>query len=160
MRLTRRTFLRVGSGLAVAAAGCSRKLDPKIEHSATWEESIANLEQHIAESMRENRVPGASIAIIRDAKIAWAKGFGVRDQTTGAPVGEDTVFSAQSMSKPVFAYRVMKLHEQGVLDLDAPLTRYTPDLFVEHDPRLQEITARRVLSHTSGLPNWRSPKIR
>jgi CubicO group peptidase (beta-lactamase class C family) len=156
--LTRRTFLRVGSGLAVAAAGCSRKLDPKIEHSATWEESIANLEQHTAESMRDNRVPGASIAIIRDAKIAWAKGFGVRDQTTGAPVGEDTVFSAQSMSKPVFAYRVMKLHEQGVLDLDAPLTRYTPDLFVEHDPRLQEITARRVLSHTSGLPNWRSPE--
>lgn len=158
MLLTRRTFLRVGSGLAVAAAGCSRKLDPKIEHNATWEESLANLEKHIAESMRENRVPGASIAIIRDAKIAWAKGFGVRDQTTGAPVGEDTVFSAQSMSKPVFAYRVMKLHEQGVLDLDAPLTRYTPDLFVEHDPRLQEITARRVLSHTSGLPNWRSPE--
>jgi CubicO group peptidase (beta-lactamase class C family) len=156
--LTRRTFLEASSGLAFAIAGCARKLDPNNEHKATWDERIANLEKQISQSMQTNRVPGASIAIIRDAKIAWAKGFGVRDQTTGTPVDESTVFSAQSMSKPVFAYRVMKLREQGLLDLDAPLTRYTPDLFVDHDPRLQEITARRVLSHTSGLPNWRSPE--
>jgi CubicO group peptidase (beta-lactamase class C family) len=89
-----------------------------------------------------DRVPGASIAIIRCG--AWAKGFGVRDQTTGAPVGEDTVFSAQSMSKPSFL-RVMKLHEQGVLDLDAPLTdtRRTCSWTI----RGPEITARRVLPY-------------
>jgi CubicO group peptidase (beta-lactamase class C family) len=80
----------------------------------------------------------------------------VRDTSTGAPVDEGTIFSAQSMSKPVFAYRVMKLCEQGVLDLDAPLTNYTSDIFVKDDPQLKEITVRRVLSHTSGLPNWRS----
>jgi CubicO group peptidase (beta-lactamase class C family) len=57
---------------------------------------------------------------------------------------------------PVFAYRVMKACEQGVLDLDAPLMRYTPDIFVKDDPRLHEITARRVRSHTTGLPKWRT----
>lgn len=106
--------------------------------------------------MSELQVPGVSAAIIREARIAWTKGFGVRDWSTGVPVNDDTIFSAQSMSKPVFAYRVMKLCEQGVLDLDAPLTRYTSDVFVKNDPRLSEITARRVLSHTSGLGNWRS----
>ncbi len=157
MLLTRRAFLAAsGPAVAVAVAGCSRASDSKSANHAAWDEGITSLDKLISLSMTEKRVPGASVAIIRDAKIAWAKGFGVRDRTTGAPVDEDTVFSAQSMSKPVFAYRVMKLHEQGVLDLDAPLTRYTPDVFVADDPRLQEITARRVLSHTTGLPNWRS----
>ena len=50
------------------------------------------------------------------------------------------------MSKPVFAYRVLKVAEQGVLDLDAPLTRYTQHRFVDSDPRLELITARRVLA--------------
>ena len=107
--------------------------------------------------MGARQVPGVSIAVIRDAAIAWAGHFGVRDRTTGVPVDDATVFGAQSMSKPVFAYRVLKLCEQGVLDLNAPLTRYTNDVFVKDDPRLHEITARRVLSHTTGLPNWRSP---
>lgn len=101
-------------------------------------------------------MPGVSVALIREARIAWTGHFGVRDRTTGVRVDDETVFSAQSMSKPVFAYRVMKLAELGVIDLDAPLTRYTPDVFVANDPRLNEITARRVLSHTTGLPNWRS----
>jgi CubicO group peptidase (beta-lactamase class C family) len=107
--------------------------------------------------MQARQVPGVSIAVIRDARIAWTGHFGVRNRATGLPVDDATVFSAQSMSKPVFAYRVMKLCEQGVLELDAPLTRYTRDVFVENDPRLHEITARRVLSHTTGLPNWRTP---
>ena len=107
--------------------------------------------------MAARQVPGVSLALIRDARIAWTGHFGVRDRASGAPVDDATVFSAQSMSKPVVAYRVMKLCELGVLDLDAPLTRYTRDVFVKNDPRLHEITARRVLSHTAGLPNWRTP---
>ena len=121
-----------------------------------WEKSITDLEKRISDLMVELRVPGVSVAIVRDARVAWTKSFGVRDRSTGVPVDDDTIFSAQSMSKPVFAYRVMKLCEQGVLDLDAPLTKYTTDIFVKNDSRLREITARRVLSHTSGLPNWRS----
>jgi CubicO group peptidase (beta-lactamase class C family) len=60
-----------------------------------------------------------------------------------------------SMSKPVFAYAVMKLCERGVLSLDAPLTKYTPERFLEGDPRLDLITARHVLSQTAGFQNWR-----
>jgi CubicO group peptidase (beta-lactamase class C family) len=102
------------------------------------------------------RVPGVSIAIIRDGRLAWQKSLGVRDTSTGVALDDETVFSAQSMSKPVFAYRVLKLWELGVLDIDAPLSLYAGDDFMRNEPRLHEITARRVLSHTTGLPNWRT----
>jgi CubicO group peptidase (beta-lactamase class C family) len=52
----------------------------------------------------------------------------------------------------------MKLCEKGVINLDTPLTKYTPQRFLEGDPRLELITARRVLSHTTGFQNWRSDK--
>lgn len=164
MALTRRAFLNLGgSGLAatslLTSVNCSRTASApaKATTTPTWEERIADIEQRIRQSMGARQVPGVSIAVIRDASIAWTGHFGVRDRATGVPVDDATVFSAQSMSKPVFAYRVMKLREQGLLDLDAPLTRYTRDIFVKDDVRLHEITARRVLSHTTGLPNWRTP---
>ncbi len=164
MPFTRRAFLSLGgSGLAagsvLASLGCSRTTPaPASAPTSTWEADIADIEKRLRQSMGARRVPGVSIAIIRDARIAWTGHFGVRDQATGVPVDDATVFSAQSMSKPVFAYRVMKLCEQGVLALDTPLTRYTRETFVKDDPRVHEITARRVLSHTTGLPNWRTPR--
>jgi len=60
------------------------------------------------------------------------------------------------MSKPVFAYVVMKLCETGLIGLDTPLTSYTSNRFLEGDQRLDLVTARHVLSHTSGFQNWRS----
>jgi CubicO group peptidase (beta-lactamase class C family) len=163
MRFTRREFIRVGPGLAaaplIAGIGCSRTPPPPRDEPATAapDARVADIEKRIRESMAARQVPGVSIALIRDARIAWTGHFGVRNRANGMPIDDATVFSAQSMSKPVFAYRVMKLCEQGVLNLDAPLTRYTRDVFVKNDPRLHEITARRVLSHTTGLPNWRTP---
>jgi CubicO group peptidase (beta-lactamase class C family) len=124
---------------------------------ARWRDGIASLEARIPRVMAEFKVPGVSIAVIRDGSVAWRRGFGVRSRTSSALVDNDTVFEGQSMSKPVFAYRVMKLCEMGVLDLDTPLTRYTPDRYIENDPRLDLVTARRVLSHTTGWPNWRMP---
>jgi CubicO group peptidase (beta-lactamase class C family) len=106
--------------------------------------------------MAAAHVPGLTIAIVRDGQLFWRRAFGVTSVTTRQPVDNDTVFEAASTSKPVFAYAVMKLCERGVMNLDTPLTRYTAERFVPNDPRLDLITARHVLSHTTGLPNWRS----
>jgi CubicO group peptidase (beta-lactamase class C family) len=108
--------------------------------------------------MEEAHVPGLSIAIVRDARILWRRGFGVKRAGSNQRVDNDTVFEVGSVSKTVFAYAVMKLHERGILDLDTPLTRYTPQRILDNDPRLDLITARHVLSHTSGLQNWRSTR--
>lgn len=106
--------------------------------------------------MREAAVPGVGISIIEDAKVAWQGAFGLSDRASRKPVDRDTMFEAASMSKPAFAYVVMKLCETGVMDLDTPLTHYTSDRFLQGDARLALITARHVLSHTSGFQNWRS----
>lgn len=103
-------------------------------------------------------VPGLSMGIVKDAQLRWRRGFGVKDAASKKPVDDDTVFEAASMSKPVFAYAVMKLCERGVMDLDTPLTQYTSERFLGGDPRLDLITPRHVLSHTSGFQDWRSEK--
>lgn len=119
---------------------------------------ISDLEKQIAQLMQEAAVPGLSIAIIKDAKLFWRRGFGVKDLASKEPVDNDTLFEAASTSKPVFAYAVIKLCEKGKISLDTPLTKYTTERFLEDDPRLDLITARNVLSHTSGFQNWRSPE--
>jgi CubicO group peptidase (beta-lactamase class C family) len=117
---------------------------------------IADLEKQIPKLMEEAKVPGLSIAIIKDAKLLWRRGFGVKEATLKEPVDNDTLFEAASTSKPIFAYLLMKLCEKGVINLDTPLTKYTPERFLKDDPRLDLITARHVLSHTSGFQNWRT----
>jgi CubicO group peptidase (beta-lactamase class C family) len=102
-------------------------------------------------------IPGVAIAMLRDDQVLWEHEFGVADAATRRPVTRDTVFQAASLSKPVFAYAVMKLVDAGTLDLDRPLTSYLPGTYdVGADPRLAQITARHALSHTAGFPNWRT----
>ena len=119
---------------------------------------LRDLADQVPKLLKESRVPGASVAVINDAKVFWRRGFGTTGNPSKPQVEPVTVFAAASMSKPVFAYFVLKLVEKGVLDLDTPLTRYTPERYIEGDPRLDLITARHVLSHTSGFQEWRSDK--
>lgn len=158
-RMRRREFVLQSSR---AALGFS--LLPLVECSQGSQKSaesedgtlIANLEKQIPKLMEEVNVLGLSIAIIKDAKLLWRRGFGVKDSASKEPVDNDTVFEPASVSKTVFAYAVLKLCERGVIDLDTPLTKYTSERFLEGDPRLELITARHVLTHTSGFQNWRS----
>src|SRR5438874_5110422 len=116
--------------------------------------TIQQLEKDVPELMKKGGVPGLAMAVIRGGKTTWLHGFGMKEVKTGQPVTGETVFEAASLSKPVFAYGVLKLVEQGKLGLDTPLTLYLPKPFVAGDERLAKITARIVLSHRTGFPNW------
>jgi CubicO group peptidase (beta-lactamase class C family) len=126
-----------------------------LKTKVTKEELATRLEKIIPQLMQEGYVPGLALALIRDERIFWQHSFGVKNAATKAPVDDQTIFEAASLSKPVFAYLVLKLVDSGKLDLDTPLTKYLPGAYVENDERLNQITARRVLSHTTGFPNWR-----
>ena len=153
--IRRREFLLNG-GLATGSLLALAKADSR--SSISWRSHVAEWEKRFPQLMAEFMIPGLSMAVIKDARVVWRRGFGVKDATSKAPVTNDTMFEAASMSKSVFAYAVMKLCEQGMIDLDAPLTKYTTEKFLEGDPRLDLITTRRVLCHTTGFPNWRSDK--
>ncbi len=129
----------------------ARKHIAKLDGTSTAE----RLEAELPELMRKGMVPGLEVGLIERGETFWVGAFGVTNHATGQAVTKDTVFEAASLSKTVFAYGVLKLVDQGRLDLDAPLTNYLPKPYIEGDDRLKLITARIVLSHRTGFPNWR-----
>ena len=150
--------LAISCGLMLLACTCVRaqqSADPSPAILPT-KAAIAKLEADIPSLLQQSDVPGLSIALIRNGKLVWSGAFGVSNADTRKPVDANTVFEAASLSKPVFAYAVLKLVDQGKLALDSPLNRYLGNNYdVVNDDRINLITARRVLSHTSGFPNWR-----
>ncbi len=138
-----------------AQTGQAKETSPRLQ-TAKKEHVVARLEQLIPQLMKDGDVPGLSIALARGGELVWHKGFGVKNTKTNEPVTDGTVFEAASLSKPVFAYAVLKLVDAGKFDLDKPLNQYLPGNYdVGDDSRLGLITARHVLSHTPGFPNWR-----
>ena len=113
--------------------------------------------------LKAAEVTGAAIAVIDHGKIAYENAYGFRDQERKLPLTVDSVMSAASISKPAFAYLVMELVDEGILDLDKPINQYLPKPLPQYpryadladDPRYKRITARMLLSHTAGFPNWR-----
>jgi len=103
--------------------------------------------------MEKYRVPGVSIAVIKDFAIHWSKGYGVADVTSGAPVTPETMFQAASISKPVSAMAVLRAVQEGKLSLDQDINTILKSwkLPTGDFTREQAVTLRTLLSHTSGL---------
>jgi len=135
----------------------ARRASVSLREAAGRKDLVSRLEGIIPRLMREGEVPGLSIALVRDAKISYRRSFGVKSADTRKPVGDDTVFEAASLSKPVFAYAVLKLVDGGKLELDKPLAAYLPEPYLRDDGRVNLITARMVLDHTTGFQNEASP---
>ena len=117
--------------------------------------SFSGMDTFLKSQMDSIGIPGLSFALINDEQIVYHRTFGVTNVETSQPVSNETIFDAASMTKTPFTVLVMKLAEKGILDLDKPLFTYLPYPDIAHDERYKLITARMVLSHTSGFPNWR-----
>src|SRR5215475_4594580 len=164
VRLMRMLLIAVAIVLAAAQTNRSQqsqKSPTPLQSDTTVDRIAGRLESDVPVLMKAADVPGLSIALVRNGNVAWVRAFGVKDSKSKAPVTDETVFEAASLSKPVFAYAVLKLVDAGQIDLDKPLNQYLPgDYDVGQDPRLSQVTARRVLSHTTGFPNWRSGALK
>lgn len=114
-----------------------------------------DMERFILHQMDSLKIPSLSIAVINKSEIVYHHTFGVKSLNTSVPANDRSLFDAGSLTKTVFTYFVMKMADNGVLNLDTPLYKYLPYPDIEYDERYKRITARMVLSHTSGFPNWR-----
>lgn len=99
--------------------------------------------------------PGLAAIVVQRGRIVWEHHVGVLKAGDAAAVTPQTMWPAASLGKPVFAATVLGLVSERQLDLDRPLRDYVPD-HASSDERTQRVTARHVLSHTAGFPNWRN----
>ena len=105
--------------------------------------------------MEVTAVPGFSMGVLQEGKLAWQRYEGVADAGSRKPVTPESLFPAASLGKPVIAYAALHLADEGKLDLDRPLKTYVPD-HAPADARGDKVTARHVLSHSTGFRNWRN----
>lgn len=129
---------------ADAIARIERGLPPAV---AIAGETIAL--RTLASEMQRLRVPGVSVAVIRNGRIAWAKGYGVT-HAGGAPVTPQTLFQAASISKPVTAMGVLRLAETGRLALDADINTILTSWKLPAGAARRPVNLRQLLSHTAG----------
>ena len=122
-----------------------------ILNSSLYSQRIEELQSLISKA----NIPGLSLIYIKDGEIRETYNLGYRSIDTKEPIDSNTIFEAASLSKNVFAYGAMKLVENGQLDLDKPVYKYFDYKDLNYDERYKIITARELLSHTAGLPNWR-----
>ncbi len=108
----------------------------------------------IPQEMSKQHIPGMAIAIVDDNQVVWSEGFGFTDWDRQTPVTADTSFSIQSMTKSFTAAAVMLAVQDGLVDLDTPVSKYLPDFHVNSifNARPEDlITLRHLLSHTAGF---------
>lgn len=114
-----------------------------------------DLRQQIPVLLDACGITGMSIVLLRDGLPWWHQVFGLANKATEEPLKKTTIFEAASFTKPVMATAAMQLVEQGMLQLDVPLLSYDSEGCLKDIPQAETITLRHVLSHSSGLPNWR-----
>lgn len=119
----------------------------------------ARLDAHVPGYLEEFTTPGAAVALIERGAVVALRGYGSADDR-GAPIGPRTGFNVGSISKTVTAWGVMRLVERGVLELDAPVSRYlTRWTLPASEFDADGVTVRRLLGHVAGLslsgyPGW------
>ncbi|RRB00909.1 serine hydrolase domain-containing protein [Larkinella rosea] len=108
---------------------------------------------NLTDRMAELKIPGLSIAVIQDGKIEWTKGYGFASEEDKHPVDENTLFQAASISKPVAALATLHWVEKGKFSLDRPVNTYLKGWQLQDNryTKTEQVTLRRILSHTAGL---------
>jgi CubicO group peptidase (beta-lactamase class C family) len=143
MRMNR---LRIGvGGLVVIGisliAACGAKAGQELD---------GRVDAFVAAEMREQRIPGLELAMLRDGKVVKAKGYGLANVELDVAVKPETVFQTGSVGKQFTATAVMMLVEEGKVGLDDKLSKYlagTPEIW-------KEVTVRNLLTHTSGIADY------
>lgn len=153
-------YHRISAGLIILLLGvlaCSKAVTDSQdipESPPVTGIGLESFDRIITGIMGEYAIPGGSLAVVKDGRLVVARGYGYSDVDAGEPVQPESLFRICSITKPVTAVTVMKLVEEGLLDLDSPAFPYLDHLSgppgTTPDPRLATITIRRLLNHSGG----------
>jgi len=110
----------------------------------------SRVDKYVQDSMRQQRIPGLALAVMRDGRIIKAKGYGLSNIELNVPVSPETIFQSGSVGKQFTATGIMMLVEEGKLGLDDKITKYFPG----SPESWNKITVRHLLTHTSGIKNY------
>ncbi|WP_437571769.1 serine hydrolase domain-containing protein [Sorangium sp. So ce542] len=146
------------SALAQAARRAEPALPPPAFADPARRQKLAaafpEIDRGVAAEVERAKLPGLALGIVIDGELAYARGFGVRDLATGAPVDADTVFPIASLTKSFTAMAILQLRDTGKLSLDDPAERHVPELRQLAYPTRDSapITVRQLLSMSAGFP--------
>jgi CubicO group peptidase (beta-lactamase class C family) len=130
----------------ISVAADARDVAPEAVHiDAAMERWMPNI-------VRDERIGGIGIVVIRKGRIIWSGHYG--EQSPGVPMTEETAFNTASIAKTVTAETLLALAAQRRVDLDEPIAAYVKSPDIDQDPRYRLLTTRILLSHRSGLRNW------
>jgi len=140
--------MRLFIGLLVAAvvATAAPSRDRPVVQTDTKFEQLAAL---VTQKMTEYGVPGVALGVVKDGRETL-RGFGVTNLDNPQPITPDTVFALASISKTVTTTAIMRLVEQGKIDLAAPVRRYLPDFRVQDEAATRDVAIWHLLTHTPG----------
>lgn len=158
MKIPAPRTLVLAIAVCVLGTACSRPVDADADaarETATAAETAGEtqLAPRFDETMQRHGIPGAQLVHVRDG-VSHGYVHGVTGDSAGTKVDARTTFEAASLSKVVGAYIALRLADQGLIDLDTPLRQYWRSPRIEDGDPAAAITARMVLNHTTGLPNW------
>src|SRR5207253_4247586 len=124
-----------------ALGGTWSRAQERIDPPAQYAAAVRALDAFIAGEVQDKQLPALSIALVDDQRTVWATGFGFRDPSAKTPATAATVYRVGSVSKLFTDLAIMRLVEQGALNLDAPVSEYLPD-FRPQNPFDKPITLR------------------
>jgi CubicO group peptidase (beta-lactamase class C family) len=157
-RYSRRNILRTGgAALAVTAAATLPRLASAAQTGAATPETgspldVNAIDEFISGAMESYGVPGAAVAVIHDGDPLLVKGYGIRELGSDTPVDADTVFQLASNTKPMTAFTLGTLVDEGLIGWDTPITEILPELQLWDTYPTRYLTSRDVFAHRSGFP--------
>ena len=142
--------MKTNSKLAIIACLLVGLGYPALGESTTDDAASDRVDGIVRAQMREQKIPGVSLAVIRDGQVIKATGYGLANVELNVPMAPEMVFHSGSLAKAFTATAVMMLVEEGKIGLDDKISKYLP----EAPATWNEITIRRLLTHTSGLRDF------
>jgi CubicO group peptidase (beta-lactamase class C family) len=129
--------------------------------SGVFVPELSVVDVHVSQFMQKWALPGGSVAIVKDGRLVYARGFGEADKNT--PVMPDNLFRIASLSKPITAMAIMKLVEEGALQVDNLVfgeqgILNSPEYSTIKDERIKAITVKHLLQHTAGWDRVLNPE--